>query len=272
LALTPGNGGNRLFYGKDFIIVGEELVLNTGVISSISTLMVTQFTESVVPEAMEFRVFQDMRGVQATYRMTTDTTTALAQPLSDSADIIYVTDANALSEPNVASNIWGVITINGERIMYRERDTVNNTVSSLRRGTAGTAATNHTVGSVVYDLGRGNIMPAEFQNYVVSNTFLANGSTTAFVATNIDFDVSQSAIVDSAVEVYVGGTRVTAGYTVSGIAPITVTFNIAPAAGVEVLILVRRGVTWYAPGINTPSNGVALQDTDTQAARFLRGQ
>jgi hypothetical protein len=156
--------------------------------------------------------------------------------------------------------------------MYRERDTVNNTVSSLRRGTAGTAAANHAVDSVVYDLGRGNIMPQEFQNYIVSNTFLANGSTTAFVATDIEFDVSQSAIVDSAVEVYVGGTRVTAGYTVSGIAPVTVTFNLAPTSGVEVLVLVRRGVTWYAPGINTPSNGVALQDTDTQAARFLRGQ
>jgi hypothetical protein len=38
------------------------------------------------------------------------------------------------------------------------------------------------------------------------------------------------------------------------------------------LILVRRGVTWYAPGAGTASNGVALQDTDTQAARFLRGQ
>jgi hypothetical protein len=272
LATTPSSGGNRLFYGKDFIISGEELILNSGVISPITTLMVTQFTESVVPDAMEFRVFQDMRGVQATYRMTTDTTTTLAQPLDEVADIIYVVDANALSEPNVVDNIWGVITINGERIMYRERDTTNNTVSSLRRGTAGTATANHNVESVVYNLGRGNIMPEQFQNYVVSNTFLADGTTVAFVATNIEFDVSQSAIVDSAVEVYVGGIRVTAGYTVSGVAPITVTFNLAPANGAEVLVLVRRGVTWYAPGAETASNGVALQDTDTQAARFLRGQ
>jgi hypothetical protein len=233
--------------------------------------MVTQFTESVVPDAMEFRVFQDMRGAQATYRMTTDTTTSLSQELSESADIIYVTDASLLSQPNVENNIWGVITINGERIMYRERDIVNNTVSSLRRGTAGTATTDHSVGSIVYDLGRGTIMPMEFQNYIVSNTFLANGTTTAFVATDIAFDVSQSSIVATAVEVYVGGTRVTAGYTVSGVAPVTVTFNLAPANGAEVLVLVRRGVNWYEPGPGTPSNGVALQDTNTQAARFLRG-
>jgi hypothetical protein len=32
----------------------------------------------------------------------------------------------------------GITNINGERIMYRNRDTENNTVSGLRRGTAGT--------------------------------------------------------------------------------------------------------------------------------------
>ena len=45
----------------------------------------------------------------------------------------------------------------------------------------------------------------------------------------------------------------------------------APAAGVEVTILVRQGVTWYQQGVNQASDGIALQDTDTQAARFLRG-
>ena len=45
----------------------------------------------------------------------------------------------------------------------------------------------------------------------------------------------------------------------------------APPAGVEVTILVRQGVTWYQQGINEASDGIALQDTNTQAARFLRG-
>ena len=43
----------------------------------------------------------------------------------------------------------------------------------------------------------------------------------------------------------------------------------APASGSEVTILQRRGVTWYAAGVGTPSNGIALQETDTIAARFL---
>jgi len=72
------------------------------------------------------------------------------------------------------------------------------------------------------------------------------------------------------VEVYVGGIRITEGYTVTA-NPVIISFDEAPAAGLEITILVRRGVTWYAPGNGTPSNGIALQDTYTQAARFLRG-
>lgn len=91
-----------------------------------------------------------MRGVQATYRMTVATTTQLAQPLGQYDDVIYLVDASTQGEPNLAANIWGVLTVNGERIMYRERDTVNNTISSLLRGTAGTAAASHDIGSTVY--------------------------------------------------------------------------------------------------------------------------
>jgi hypothetical protein len=212
-----------------------------------------------------------MRGVQATYRITSSTTTTLSQPLLATDNTIYVVDAAALDNPNPSANIWGVLTINGERIMYRDRNTVNNTVSSLLRGTAGTAAADHSVGASVYNMSRSNLLPAEYQNYIVSNSVLADGSTTQFVATNIDITTLDSTTVEEAVEVYVGGILVTVGYTITSDAPVTVVFTTAPADGSEVTILVRRGVTWYAPGVDTPSDGVALQDTDTQAARFLRG-
>jgi hypothetical protein len=59
-------------------------------------------------------------------------------------------------------------------------------------------------------------------------------------------------------------------YFVTDFGPLAIEFDgLAPAAGSEVTILQRRGVTWYAPGVGTPSNGVALQETDTNAARFL---
>jgi hypothetical protein len=323
--------------------------------------------------------------------------------VSTADDIIYVDNAAALPEPNFDSNLWGVITINAERIMYRERDTVNNTVSSLMRGTAGTAITAHDQGAIVYNLGRTNLMSKDNQDYFESNSFEGDNSSTEFVTsivvdnrpivyvggsvevyinnvqldqdeytitqvepvvvvldsipqsgsnvlvqvtyldstqetaeitstgssarfpTEIDIGLEEQAsntyvlddfspvtiTFDTAppadhvvyirnqrgaedefdfsiangtqtqfvtdidlslpVEVYVGGARVLDGYTIVNDDPISVLFDQNPPGGVEVTILIRRGVTWYAPGPDTASDGVALQDTNTQAARFLRG-
>ena len=323
--------GNFLFNGIGYTISGAFLTILGLPISNISVLAVTSFVQTTVPPAMAFRIFQDMRGVQATYRITSSTTTALAQPLSANADVIYVNNASALSQPDLAVNIWGVITIDGERIMYRQRDTVNNTVSSLLRGTGGTAAASHAVDASVIDIGRGNLLMSEYQNYVVSNTFEGDDTTTEFTAPLIDLAQDDSTLRVDILEVYVGGTKqsehfigdgvtntfaltdvvalpdsvvtidsdlqdLIANYTISGntltfvtapdpksvivvarysivaISPAQIIFETAPAAGVEVTLLVRQGVTWYAPGPGTPSDGVPLQETDTEAARFLRGQ
>jgi hypothetical protein len=245
-------------------------------------LVVEEFTNSVVPEAMAFRIFQDMRGVQATYRITEATTTTLAQDLSSTANIAYVTNVRALSEPDLAAGIFGVATIDGERIMYRERDIVSNSILGLMRGTAGTAAADHNTGADVYDMGRGNLLPAQFQDYIVSDSSMGDTSTTVFYAPSIAFaDFTDSTVETDAIEVYVGGIRqyaisdTTADSTyrwfVTDFDPLAVEFDIAPAAGSEVTILVRQGVTWYAPGDGTASDGIALQDTETQAARFLCG-
>ena len=268
----------------------------------------------------DFRIFQDMRGVQAIYRITADTTTTLTQPLDDRDDIIYVADASALGEPNFAAdfnpnfiysagdvvmysglfyralttttgnlptdtnywtqttgaaNIWGMLTVNGERIMYRYRDTTANTVSGLLRGTAGTAITNHSENSLVYDIGRGNLMPASCQDYVETNVTYplvpgvnqGDGTTVAFTAADIDVSQEDSTIQDEAVQVFVGGERVQTGYELTSPNPVTVTFDTAPPEGVEVAILVRRGHDWYNPA--TPN--LPLSQTDTPCARFLRG-
>ena len=382
--------GNRLYPGVDYAVQGQYLILGSGIIGSAQVLAVTEFTESVVPGAIAFRLFQDMRGVQTTFRITVSTTTTVAQAVSATADIIYVANVAALSEPNLTDGIFGVVTIDGERILYRERNLSTNSIAGLQRGTAGTAATSHAVNTEVYDMGLGNRQPQEFQNYIVSDTSTGDGSTTIFYAPTIEFDLSDSSFEVNSIEVYVGGNRARVGYyadqfvvgqtyTIASVsntdwyaiglpsdvypAPgvvFTVTNNIvnansfrtghtytiltigttnwnsigfvgtptvgssftrnstvldnygtgtasgvvgtgvagtslasnyyqatdynplaiqfltandlpAPGAGVEVVILQRRGVTWYAPGNGTPSNGEALQITDTNAARFLRG-
>ena len=327
--------GNRLYAGVDYSVQGQYLILGSGIIGSAQVLAVTEFTESIVPDAMAFRLFQDMRGVQTTFRITTATTTTVAQAVSATTDIIYVSDATALSEPNLSSGIFGVVTIDGERILYRVRDLATNSISGLQRGTAGTAATTHAVNAEVYDMGIGNRQPQDDQNYIVSDTSTGDGSTTIFYAPTIEFDLADSSFEIDSVEVYVGGNRARVGYyagqfvigqtytiasvgntnwhaiglpsdvyplpgvvftatgvgTGTGVAgdslasnyyqetdynPLAIQFLTAndlpaPGAGVDVAILQRRGVTWYAPGTSTPSNGEPLQLTNTNAARFLRG-
>ena len=157
--------------------------------------------------------------------------------------------------------------------MYRNRDTVANTISSLLRGTGGTAAATHAKNAVVYDMGRDNLMPAAAQNYIKQTSVIADGTQTDFTS-----DIYLESISNNFVEVYVGGYKISTDnsqplyYYVLNTNPVEVVFNVAPTIGLEVTVLVRFGVTWYQQGISTASNGVALQDTQTEAARFLKGQ
>ena len=283
--------GYRLFEGVDYSVEGDQLILYSGTIGPAQVMVIEEYTNSIVPEAMAFRIFQDMRGVQATYRITEPTTTTLAQDLNSTTDIAYVVNASHLSEPNLETGIFGIVTIDGERIMYRARDTALNTISGLMRGTGGTGAADHSTTAYVYDMGRGNLLPSQFQDYVVSDSSMGDDSTTLFYAPSIEMASFQdSSSEEPAIEVYVGGIRqypysdTTAEsryrWFVTDYDPLAVEFVVdpavfpplsAPAAGSEVTILVRQGVTWYAPGVNTASDGIALQDTNTQAARFLRG-
>jgi hypothetical protein len=228
--------------------------------------------ETYPVSGLELRIFQDMRGTQATYRITPATTTTLVQPLFKNQDIIYVDDAGALPQPNLNNNQWGVITINAERIMYRVRDLATNTVSSLLRGTAGTAVADHAVDSVVYDTGRNNLAPDAYQDHVIYTNTLGDGSSTTFSAANIDLSTLDVDFAEQAILVYVAGIRVYTGYTVDSVAPATITFTTAPTAGYEVSIRVRQSLGWYQPSGGYPSNGEPLQITQTYAARFFRGQ
>jgi len=261
-----------LFVDSGFTVTGSVVTITGPVINNANIVAITSFTQSVVPGAIAFRIFQDMRGLQSTYRITSATTTAVANAVGATDDMIYVDNAAALSEPNLPLGIFSLITINGERITYRNRDTANNTVSGLRRGTAGTGATDHAADSAVYDIGRGNLLPAEYQNYVVSQDFLANGTITSFVATDISIIGLDSTELADAVEVYVGGILQLGGYVIDTADPVNVVFDVAPTQNYQVTILVRRALSWYEPGPTTPSNGIALQEQTTEAARFIRGE
>jgi hypothetical protein len=280
--------GRRIYEGQDFTVSNGELVLATGPIQEQQVLIVTSFTDSVVPAAYAFRIFQDMRGVQAVYRITPETSTTLASNLSRDAISISVNDASVLTEPNLEENLLGVITIDGERIMYRERDLANNLLLGLRRGTAGTAVDSHAQSADVYLMSRDNLLPEQFQDFVLSYTTMGDGSTTVFYAPNINGNVfGDSSSVDAiTIEVYVAGVRQLRlaqpgisqyRWILTDYDPVAVEFvvdndpvspSLAPPEGVEVTILQRRGYWWY--DVATPeTRELSLQETDTEPARFL---
>ena len=263
--------GIYLFEGSGYTVNGSEVVIPGAPINSAQVVAITSFTQTVVPGEIGFRIFQDMRGLQSTYRIIRQATTQLVQPLLATDDIVYVEDAAAMAEPNLPIGQFGLITINGERISYRTRNLSTNTLSGLRRGTAGTAAANHATGAAVYDIGRGELLPAEYQNYVESQDYLANGTQTVFATDDIVLTGLTTAQQNRAVEVYVGGILQTGGYVITAVNPVAVSFNTAPTANYQVTLLVRRGVSWYTPGAGTASDGVPLQEQQTTAARFIRG-
>jgi hypothetical protein len=303
--------GNWLFNGLGYEVEGSNIIIPGTPILPSSVLAVTSFTNYTVPNAMTFRIFQDMRGIQATYSITPSTTTVTTQVVSATDDVIHVADVMTLSQPNLSDNLWGVLTVDAERIMYRYWDSTSNTVSGLLRGTAGTAATSHASGATVYQLGLDNLLPVEYQDSIVSNSALANGTQTIFTAEYISLAITGAATwvesniyamgtavvnagqyyraiiavpantnitnttfwqpMSSAVQVYVGGILQINNYTVTHENPVSVAFTTAPISGAEVTIVVRRGLSWYQPGMDTASDGVPLQETNTVAARFLRG-
>ena len=272
--------GRLLFPGLDYTVISDDesgeattyLELLSGPIATTDVVVATLFTNQIVPNAMAFRIFQDMRGVQLTYRITNNTTTELLSDLSPTDDIIYVEDAEACGAPNIPANYLGVVTINSERIAFRSRDLVNNTLSGLLRGTAGTAISNHLAGTLVYNIGRENLLSGGgYQDYVVQTSVKANGSQTQFSAPNINLLGVDSTEWVEALIVSVGGIiQPPSAYQFLSANPTTIRFYDAPAAGRLVTLAVKRAQSWYEPGPSEPSDGVPLQLQNTAAAKFLR--
>jgi hypothetical protein len=275
--------GDHLHAGGEYSIsTGSDglsiLTVDGSILGPVDVLAVTMFTMGVVPDSLNFRIFQDMLGNQKILRLSNANTTELAQALAADADTVYVKDVSKLSEPNLVANIFGQLMVGGERITYRTRNTSNNSVSGLRRGTAGTSAMAHISGAVVSDAGPAQQIGSQYQETVSSDiTGRGDGSTVAFVATltNVPSSLTGSTL-NSAIAVSVGGTLMipTTDYTVvrDSATQVTVTFTTAPASGSEIDISITTGKVMYAQGTSTASNGIALQEQTTAAALFLKDQ
>ena len=254
-----------------YITPGDEFTVTAGIDTSFLTLSVpaidtddviavTMYTDNRVQDSIQFRLFDDMRDNRSLLRVLPTTQTLLTQDLATDATVIYVENANNLPGADPANGEFGILLINGERITYREIDFVNNTVTGLRRGTAGTGVFNHSAGSVVYDATPSQRLQSEYQDQYQSATLSADTSTLEYTATGV------SAASADEVEVYVGGITVSQGYTVDLLDPVTITFDEPVVDGLDILIRVRKSQSLYAPGSDLP-----LQLQTTGGARFIRG-
>jgi len=251
--------GYRLSAGLDFTVDGTNVILSGGIVGPADVIVITSFAQTVVPEAEEFRIFQDMLGNQKIYRVLDMQSTYLTTQLNPGDSEIYVSDASALSQPNPSQNIFGVIMIDGERITYRERDTSNNVLSGLRRGVAGTAIASHDVNATVTDAGFGELLPSQYQMTEKSSVFKGDGTTTEFTT---DFGYSNTIEVKQGgtIRVYEGlniGTleeRPLSTYSVASIEPIKIVLNDVPAAGrvIQITYTTPLGVTTV---VNFPTTG-----------------
>ena len=263
--------GKYLVAGDQYVVANSAttsiLTLSVASVSVNDIIAVTIRTGNLVPDALSYRVYHDMRGNRTIARITDKSTTKLTQALQATDDIIYLDNASNLSEPNLPNGQFGLITIGGERITYRTRDTINNTISGLRRGTAGSGTATHAVGALVYDIGKVNILPVEYQDITTVEKFVGNGSNRIFTTESLTLTNN----ITSVVQVTKGGTVLTSGYSVTVGTTVTVTLDTAPSAGEQITISILQGRSFYQPGDNTPSNGVSLQQTNTPIARYLRG-
>jgi hypothetical protein len=135
----------------------------------------------------------------------------------------------------------------------------------LLRGTAGTAKAGHLPGAKVSDMTDDNLVPTEYQDHYVTWTQEADGNTQLFVS-----NITVTTQTEDAVQVFVGGILST-DYVIQSIAPVTVFFDPAPPSGQDVIVQIKQALSWYQPGNGNASNGNALQETNTLAARFMRG-
>jgi len=253
--ITPGDEFN--------VIPGDDtsfLELSVPSVDTDDVIAVTMYTNSRVEDSVQYALFKDMRDNRSLLRVLPSTQTVLTQTLAKNDTVIYVENANNLPGTDPANGEFGILYINGERIAYREIDFVNNTVTGLRRGTAGTGVFNHPLNSAVIDGTPSQKLQKQYQDTYTSATLSADASTLEYTASGV------SAASAAEVEIYVGGLRVTEGYSVNSLNPVTVTFDESIADGLDILIQVRKSQSLYTPGSELP-----LQLQDTGGARFIRG-
>jgi len=195
-----GSGfGQRLDPNNDYkMLTPSILEVGSGLgINPDSILVVTSFYETAQRPSIGFRIFHDLNGNVNYRRINASATTQLAADLLNNDTEISVVDASVLGDPSIENNIPGVIFLGPERITYYAKDVVNNKLTQIRRGTAGTPIMQQSTGTLVVDGGLGEEIPNAH-----SNIWYSPGAVTASNGLGLQNSTSTQAIflLDGAAE------------------------------------------------------------------------
>jgi len=149
--------GNVLHAEIQYTISDNLLLLAGELIGPTDIVTVTSMTSVVVPDKLSFKFFKDMNGSCAMYKVVSNSI-KLKYDLGINDDVIYFDDVSNLTLPNLELGIFGIVLIDAERITYRSINTDTNSISGLRRGSAGTAINTHTQTACVQDISITNVV------------------------------------------------------------------------------------------------------------------
>lgn len=151
----------------DFEVIGSIVKLTqVNAVNPTDVVVVTSLSNNIVSEALAYRIFKDMIGRTGIYRISDLNETILSEDITAAQTEILVEDVEKARNPALIFNKLGVVSINGERITFMERDYSDNALRQIRRGTAGTGAAAHLAGSKVIDISEYNKAPMDYSRSI----------------------------------------------------------------------------------------------------------
>jgi hypothetical protein len=236
------------------------------------------FADRVVNQSYGYMIFKDMLNRVHYKRISKAKSTRLARDLRPFDVTITVVDGAALSPPNPAANLPGIIEVNGERIEYFTK--VDNVLGQLRRGTLGTGVPElHRIRTVVLDIGHTETIP--YQDRHIVETTISNGI-------NRNINLNYVPENKDAIDVFVGGYRLkknnyslfeesngypyspegdsayAAEFTVDGdLNQVVIDNNVALTENEKIVVIKKIGKVW------TPDDA-DLTYVDNEIANFIK--
>lgn len=143
--------GVKMIANHDYVTKGNTLLFADSItITDTSVIVITEMNKNIHNFETTYSIFNDMNGNVNYYRIAEDEATELARDLSFADTEIELKDASEFPTPS--GKTPGVISISGERITYWTKN--GNTLGQIRRGVAGTGATEHQAGAIVLNMNK----------------------------------------------------------------------------------------------------------------------